>query len=66
MQELLNLSDDLRGCFLVSAFSQPRALFRQALTDVWRTISIAFRPSFAMRDLERALVTAIQAPSRHY
>jgi AraC family transcriptional activator of pyochelin receptor len=40
------------GCFLVSAFSQPRALMRQALSDVWRTVSIAFRPTFAMRELE--------------
>lgn len=38
------------GSFLLSA-SQERPLVREVLTDVWRSVTIAFRPSFAMRDL---------------
>lgn len=38
------------GSFLLSA-SPNRPLVRQVLTDTWRTVTIAFRPSFAMRDL---------------
>ena len=39
------------GSFLLSA-SRQRPLVREVLTDVWRTVTIAFRPSFAMRDLK--------------
>jgi len=38
------------GTFLLSASPQ-RPLVREVLTDTWRTVTIAFRPSFAMRDL---------------
>lgn len=39
------------GSFLFST-SENRPLVREVLTDVWRSVTIAFRPSFAMRDLQ--------------
>jgi AraC-like DNA-binding protein len=39
------------GCFFISASSQHRAHAREVLSPVWRTVGIACRPSFAMREL---------------
>jgi AraC-like DNA-binding protein len=39
------------GCFFISASSQYRVHAREVLSPVWRTVGIACRPSFAMRDL---------------
>lgn len=39
------------GSFLLCT-SQHRPLVREVLTDDWRAVTIAFRPSFAMRDLQ--------------
>lgn len=35
----------------MSSSSQQRSFVREVLTDHWRVITVAFRPSFAMRDL---------------
>lgn len=40
------------GCFFMSSSSQQRSFVREVLTDHWRVITVAFRPSFAMRDLQ--------------
>lgn len=39
------------GSFFLATSSQPQSLVREALSDVWRAVTIAFRPSFADRDL---------------
>jgi AraC-like DNA-binding protein len=39
------------GSFLLCT-SQHRPLVREVLTDDWRAVTIAFRPSFAIRDLQ--------------
>lgn len=39
------------GSFLLST-SQHRPLVREVLTDDWRAVTVAFQPSFAMRDLQ--------------
>lgn len=38
-------------CFLLSASSFPRPFARDVLGDSWRTVGIACRPSFVMRDI---------------
>lgn len=40
------------GSFFVSASSRQRSFVREVLADVWRVVTVAFRPSFAMRDLQ--------------
>jgi AraC family transcriptional activator of pyochelin receptor len=39
------------GSFLLATSSQPQSLVREVLSDQWRVVTIAFRPSFADRDL---------------
>jgi AraC-like DNA-binding protein len=39
------------GSFLLCT-SQHRPLVREVLTDDWRAVTVAFRPSFALRDLQ--------------
>src|SRR5262249_53908832 len=38
-------------CFLLSASAQPRPFARDVLGDTWRTVGIACRPGFVMRDV---------------
>ena len=39
------------GSFIVCASSQPRAFVREVLSDAWRVVTLAFRPSFAFHNL---------------
>ncbi|MBU3670911.1 MAG: helix-turn-helix transcriptional regulator [Sinobacteraceae bacterium] len=40
------------GAFLLATASRPQSLVREVLSDQWRVVTIAFRPSFADRDLK--------------
>lgn len=53
------------GSFFVATSSHPQSLVRDVLSDVWRAVTIAFRPSFAGRDL-RAPDAALPAELRRF
>jgi AraC-like DNA-binding protein len=51
------------GSFFLATSTQPHSIVREVLSDVWRVVTIAFRPSFADRDLrapEAALPTELR------
>jgi AraC-like DNA-binding protein len=53
------------GAFFLAASSQPQSLVRNVLSDEWRAVTIAFRPSFAGRDL-RAPGEALPSELRRF
>ncbi len=53
------------GAFFLAASSQPQSLVRNVLSDEWRAVTIAFRPSFAGRDL-RAPAEALPTELRRF
>ena len=53
------------GAFFLAASSQPQSLVRNVLSDEWRAVTIAFRPSFAGRDL-RAPAESLPAELRRF
>lgn len=53
------------GSFFLATSSQPQSISREVLSDVWRVVTIAFRPSFADRDL-RAPDAALPTELRRF
>ncbi|MCZ8130805.1 MAG: AraC family transcriptional regulator [Steroidobacteraceae bacterium] len=53
------------GSFFLATSSQPQSLVREVLSDLWRVVTIAFRPSFADRDL-RAPDAALPTELRRF
>lgn len=53
------------GSFFLASSSHPQSIVREVLSDVWRVVTIAFRPSFADRDL-RAPDAALPTELRRF
>lgn len=53
------------GSFFLATSTQPHSIVREVLSDVWRVVTIAFRPSFADRDL-RAPDAALPTELRRF
>ena len=53
------------GSFFLATSSQPKSLVREVMSDLWRVVTIAFRPSFADRDL-RAPDAALPTELRRF